>query len=539
MLTGGREAADEVTRNRAGTYAGLVNTTSSADALFAAPSRPIGVATLPERVLVAVPPTDRTPRGDEAAPPDRAGGLRRNPLALAGIDFAAAAIAAVVAHCLHVGAAPSLSVAYEPAVVALPVAWLILVGLNGGFGEPATRSGREEFTRIARAFVHFAVLVAVTSYAAHADLARGFVLLALPLALSLDVGGRFAARRWQRRRSADRQDVRPVLAVGDVSAVCDFADAVLRDRTAGITVRGACLTGNHPDDADLLAAMGVPNVGDLDTVVDSARAIGAATIAVVSASQVGSDRLRWIAWRLEGTGIDLLVSPGLVEVAPRRLRVRSVAWMPLLSVEQPEFRGFRRLAKEVLDRLSAFVAVVLLLPLLAVIYVVVRLSSPGPAIFRQTRVGRDGKAFQMLKFRSMFVDAEARLADLKGRNVHPSGPLFKLHDDPRVTRIGRVLRRYSLDELPQLVNVLTGHMSLVGPRPPLPSEVEEYETDARRRLLVKPGITGLWQVSGRSDLSWAESVRLDLRYVENWSPALDLMILWKTASAVLRGSGAY
>lgn len=330
-----------------------------------------------------------------------------------------------------------------------------------------------------------------------------------------------------------------MLAVGDVSAVCDFADAVLRDRTAGITVRGACLTGNHPDDADLLAAMGVPNVGDLDTVVDSARAIGAATIAVVSASQVGSDRLRWIAWRLEGTGIDLLVSPGLVEVAPRRLRVRSVAWMPLLSVEQPEFRGFRRLAKEVFDRLSAFVAVVLLLPLLAVIYGVVRLSSPGPAIFRQTRVGRDGKAFQMLKFRSMFVDAEARLADLKGRNVHPSGPLFKLHDDPRVTRIGRVLRRYSLDELPQLVNVLTGHMSLVGPRPPLPSEVEEYETDARRRLLVKPGITGLWQVSGRSDLSWAESVRLDLRYVENWSPALDLMILWKTASAVLRGSGAY
>jgi len=145
----------------------------------------------------------------------------------------------------------------------------------------------------------------------------------------------------------------------------------------------------------------------------------------------------------------------------------------------------------------------------------------------------------MLKFRSMFVDAESRLAALKAENVHSAGPLFKLHSDPRVTRVGHILRRYSLDELPQLVNVLAGHMSLVGPRPPLPSEVSEYKSDARRRLLVKPGMTGLWQVSGRSDLDWAESVQLDLRYVENWSPTLDLVILWKTASAVLRGSGAY
>jgi exopolysaccharide biosynthesis polyprenyl glycosylphosphotransferase len=197
------------------------------------------------------------------------------------------------------------------------------------------------------------------------------------------------------------------------------------------------------------------------------------------------------------------------------------------------------LAKEVSDRLLALVAVIVLMPLLVVISAIVRFSSPGPALFRQTRVGRDGRTFRMLKFRSMFVDAESRLAELSSENLYRAGPLFKVHDDPRITRAGRVLRRYSLDELPQLLNVIAGHMSLVGPRPPLPSEVVQYEDDARRRLLVKPGMTGLWQVSGRNDLDWADSVRLDLRYVENWSPALDLLILWKTAAVVFRGSGAY
>jgi lipopolysaccharide/colanic/teichoic acid biosynthesis glycosyltransferase len=185
------------------------------------------------------------------------------------------------------------------------------------------------------------------------------------------------------------------------------------------------------------------------------------------------------------------------------------------------------------------VALIVLMPLLVLIAAIIRCSSPGPALFRQTRVGRDGRTFRMLKFRSMFLDAESRLAELSSKNVYRAGPLFKLHDDPRTTRVGRVLRRYSLDELPQLLNVIAGQMSLVGPRPPLPSEVLQYRPEARRRLLVKPGMTGLWQVSGRNDLSWVESLRLDLRYVENWSPALDLLILWKTAAAVLRGSGAY
>jgi exopolysaccharide biosynthesis polyprenyl glycosylphosphotransferase len=191
-----------------------------------------------------------------------------------------------------------------------------------------------------------------------------------------------------------------------------------------------------------------------------------------------------------------------------------------------------------LDRVLAAVVFVLTLPLLLAIVLMIRLTSPGPALFRQTRIGRDGREFTLLKFRSMYADAEARRAALLARNERAEGLLFKIRDDPRVTPVGRWLRKFSLDELPQLINVLTGRMSLVGPRPPLPEEVALYQDDVRRRLLVKPGLTGLWQISGRSDLDWDESVRLDLRYVENWSFTLDLMILWKTMSTVARGRGA-
>lgn len=336
-----------------------------------------------------------------------------------------------------------------------------------------------------------------------------------------------------------RTRARVVLLVGQADAVAAFTEAVRHDRSARVVVCGACLIDALTDDVRPLVELGVPLLGDVETVLDAARSAGARTVAIVSAGHLGSERLRSIAWQLEGTGIDLLVSPGLAEISPRRVRVRSIAWMPLLSVEEPEFRGFRRVIKSLMDRVIALVATVALLPAFVAIFLTVRLSSPGPVIFRQTRVGRGGTTFTMLKFRSMYVDAEARLAELRDQNAYRTGPLFKMRHDPRVTRVGAVLRRYSLDELPQLWNVLIGHMSLVGPRPPLPSEAVQYPADVRRRLLVKPGITGLWQVSGRNDLSWRDSVRLDLRYVENWSPGLDLAILWKTVAAVLRGSGAY
>ena len=197
------------------------------------------------------------------------------------------------------------------------------------------------------------------------------------------------------------------------------------------------------------------------------------------------------------------------------------------------------MVKTVFDRITALLALVVLSPVLAVFAVAVRCTSQGPALFRQTRVGRHGRTFTMLKFRSMYEGAERQLSELLASNDVDGGVLFKMREDPRITPVGRVMRRFSIDELPQLINVLTGSMSLVGPRPPLPEEVRCYGADAHRRLLVKPGLTGLWQVSGRSDLSWEDAIQLDLQYVETWSLALDTAVLFRTVPAVLRAQGAY
>jgi exopolysaccharide biosynthesis polyprenyl glycosylphosphotransferase len=330
--------------------------------------------------------------------------------------------------------------------------------------------------------------------------------------------------------------------VGDASAIADFTAMVRRDQYAGLRVVGACVPAEIAVDPHTIAVLDdldVPLLGDVDSVLAAVRRSEANTVAVVSSGAVGSDKLRWISWQLEGSATDLLVSPGLTEVAGPRLHVRPVAGLPLLHVEEPEFSGFRRVLKGAFDRVMAGSALVFLAPVFAALTIAIRLDSKGPALFRQVRVGRDGSTFTMLKFRSMYADAEERLATLLSKSDHGDGVLFKMRDDPRVTRIGRLLRKFSLDELPQLINVLNGTMSLVGPRPPLPREVARYEDHVHRRLLVKPGVTGLWQVSGRSNLSWEESVRLDLRYVENWSLTEDLLILWKTLRAVTAGSGAY
>ena len=221
-----------------------------------------------------------------------------------------------------------------------------------------------------------------------------------------------------------------------------------------------------------------------------------------------------------------------------RTTIRPVAGLPLMYLDHPDLSGGKHVIKGLFDRAVAGSALLLLAPLFTAIALAIRVVDPGPVFFRQSRVGRDGRRFTVYKFRTMRVDAE-RIKAQYARANEGNGVLFKIRRDPRVTRTGRWLRRWSLDELPQLINVLIGDMSLVGPRPALPEEAARYCNQMRRRLAVKPGITGLWQVSGRSDLPWEEAVRLDLRYVENWSFALDLQILWKTGSAVLGGTGAY
>jgi exopolysaccharide biosynthesis polyprenyl glycosylphosphotransferase len=248
--------------------------------------------------------------------------------------------------------------------------------------------------------------------------------------------------------------------------------------------------------------------------------------------------LRRLSWALEERDVELIVSPGIIEVAGPRLSIRPIAGLSLLHLERPSASGGRLLGKTVLDRLVGGLILVAVSPFLLAIGIAIRLTSSGPALYKQTRIGVDGREFTMLKFRSMVADADAQrtalLALSEGNDV-----LFKIRKDPRLTAVGGFLRRFSLDELPQLINVVRGDMSLVGPRPPLPEEVARYSDDATRRLKVKPGVTGLWQVSGRSDLTWEESVLLDLRYADNWSLALDLSILWRTMRAVTGGSGAY
>jgi len=248
--------------------------------------------------------------------------------------------------------------------------------------------------------------------------------------------------------------------------------------------------------------------------------------------------MRRLQWRADGAGVPLYIGTGLLDVAPTRVSVVQGAGLDVLQVRPAPRRGPRRLVKSAVERLVAALALVVLSPLLVVVWAMVRAETPGPGLFRQQRVGRDGIEFTMLKFRTMTNTAPEELAGLTERN-EADGVLFKMSSDPRCTPIGLLLRRYSVDELPQLWNVVRGQMSLVGPRPALPQEVERYDLDPRRRLAVKPGITGLWQVSGRSDLSWAETVRLDVKYVDNWSLMLDLSILCRTVVAVINHRGAY
>jgi exopolysaccharide biosynthesis polyprenyl glycosylphosphotransferase len=284
--------------------------------------------------------------------------------------------------------------------------------------------------------------------------------------------------------------------------------------------------------------VGVPVYGGLDDITAAVEAFSADTVAITACPEMDGVKLRRLAWDLEKTGTDLCVSPALLDVAGPRTTIRPTAGLTMLHVDHPQLDGFRLILKGLFDRCTAAVALIMLAPLMAVMVAAIRLHDGGPALFTQIRVGKDGRAFRIYKFRTMVVDAEQRKAELIASN-DCDDVLFKLRQDPRVTAVGAHLRRWSLDELPQLFNVILGHMSLVGPRPALPDEAVKYAEHVRRRLVVKPGITGLWQVNGRSDLSWDESVRLDLRYVENWSFALDLQILWKTTSVMLRRSGAY
>ena len=487
-------------------------------------------------------------------------------------DWTCALAAGALAARVRFGGSAYLPLPYLSLTCGLPVAWWMSVLLIGGYDTRFIGLGADEFRRILGAAVNLTAGVAVVSYAAKLDLARGYLAIALPSATVMDLTARYLLRKRLHRRRVQGWCVRRVVTVGHAAEVARLVTVLRRDTYHGLAVVAACLVdareGGQPDGAAGVPAArvpagrvpaarvsaaraptacapvarapvaGVPVAGGLYDVAAAVRRFGADTVAVLACPEMDGGRLRELAWELEKTGTDLFVAPTLLDVAGPRTTIRPVAGLPLLHVDHPELAGTKQAVKSVFDKTCAAVALLVLAPLFAVIAISIRLADHGPVLFRQTRIGKNGQGFTVYKFRTMVPDAEQRKSDLATFN-EATGVLFKIRRDPRITRLGACLRRWSLDELPQLINVLIGDMSLVGPRPALPAEVAGYSGHMRRRLVVKPGMTGLWQVSGRSDVSWEEAERLDLHYVENWSLALDLQVLWKTGSAVIRGSGAY
>jgi exopolysaccharide biosynthesis polyprenyl glycosylphosphotransferase len=419
------------------------------------------------------------------------------------------------------------------AYVILPLGWMIVLWGHGGYDRRYLGVGTDEFKRVVRAAWTMIAIVSFLALVLKADLSRLGVAIALVGGMIYLLILRYAARRLLYLARGHGLAIHRLLLVGTVPEATEVYTTITRNPAAGLVPVGIHAsegyTTRHQEPP-------VPVFAGRD-VVALVRELGADTIAVCGSASSEAGELRRLAWQLEGTGVDLVVAPQLTDIAGPRVHIRPVEGLPLLYVEEPTLSGLAWLVKNLIDRLVALVGLIVALPLFVAIAIAIRLSDPGPVFFRQARVGREGRTFRVWKFRTMYTDAEDRVAELDELN-EGDGMLFKIRNDPRVFPVGRFLRASSLDELPQLINVLLGEMSLVGPRP-LPAEDGDFLGDVRRRLLVRPGITGLWQVSGRSDLSWDDAVRLDLYYVDNWSLVLDLTTLWRTIGVVLRRKGAY
>jgi exopolysaccharide biosynthesis polyprenyl glycosylphosphotransferase len=454
-------------------------------------------------------------------------------------DLLVVTIAVLIGHLVRFQGRPTgTAVPYLFVGIGLAAVWMACLYGSRCYDERFLGYGPDEYRKVVGACLKLAGSIAIVAYLAEVDVSRGFLAITFIIGAAMLPVTRYIARRGlHRSRARGKGWTRRVLVVGDASHVIELAHQLRRDGYAGYQVVGACIpealiapVAQHLD--------GVPVVGSFRNILESAEAISADTVAVTGSGELTARRLRRLGWQMEGTGIDLVLAPTLTDVAGPRIHTRPLAGLSLIHVESPEFRGARKALKGFVDRTFAGIALAFLSPLITLIAIAVALDSRGPVFFRQTRVGLGGREFDVLKFRSMVVDADAMLGTLAEYN-ESDGLMFKMRRDPRITRVGAFLRKWSLDELPQLVNVFKGDMSLVGPRPPLPTEVAWYDQDVARRLLVKPGMTGLWQVSGRSDLAWEDGIRLDLYYVENWSLATDVTILWKTVGAVIHRRGAY
>jgi exopolysaccharide biosynthesis polyprenyl glycosylphosphotransferase len=487
-----------------------------------------------EHVTASLRDTIRVSFADEAAQGARSwtGPYLQHAMAIDGCAALGAGLIALVARYSqdHV---PAFYLAFT---LALPLIWVTSVALARGYDTRLFGIGADEFRRVGNAGLALGVVIGIASYIAKAEISRGYMFVALPSVVFLDLMARFWLRKRLHRMRALGKRMWRAIAVGHPQDVAALITELRRVPHQGLCVVAACLADETAFRSPVIAD--VPVVGGLSDVAESVRRFNADTVAVLACPELNGMPLRRLAWELEKTRTELCLAPTLLDVAGPRTSVRAVAGLPLLYVDHPDLAGAKQAIKSLFDKTAAASVLIVLLPLLLAIAAMVRLEDGGPVIFRQTRMGKDGQPFWLYKFRTMVPDAQRQRAALAARN-EGNGVLFKIRNDPRVTRVGARLRRWSLDELPQLVNVLLGQMSLVGPRPALPEEAARYGDYVSRRLAVRPGITGLWQVSGRSNLPWEEAVRLDLRYVENWSLVLDLQILWKTLSAVIKGHGAY
>jgi exopolysaccharide biosynthesis polyprenyl glycosylphosphotransferase len=426
---------------------------------------------------------------------------------------------------------------YTLVSLALIVTWAVILT---GFGTRDARfvgTGNNEYRRVVDATVRLFGVVAIIAFLFQLDLARGYIILAFPIGLFALLASRWMWRQWLSAQRLRGHFSSRVLLVGSRVSVSAIARDLARAPGSGYLVVGACVPG---DTIGEYLRGSIPVSSNLDELQAVMAATGADTVVVTSSEELPPERIRELSWSLEPGRQHLVLAPSLTDVGGPRIHMRPVAGLPLIHVETPRYEGMKRFSKRAFDVVSSSILIAVLAPVLLAVALGVRFSTPGPIVFRQERVGLNGEHFKMFKFRTMVVDAETRLDALSRLSrAEGNAVMFKMKNDPRVTPFGGFLRRFSMDELPQLFNVLGGSMSLVGPRPPLDSEVAIYENHVHRRFLVKPGVTGLWQVSGRSNLSWEDTVRLDLYYVENWSMTGDILILWRTLRAVVARDGAY
>jgi exopolysaccharide biosynthesis polyprenyl glycosylphosphotransferase len=437
------------------------------------------------------------------------------------------------------GAGPlplGLPLTYTVVTLAFIISWLVMLAVFATRDARFVGAGTTEYKRIVDATVRLFGLIAIAAVLLQVDISRGYFLTGLPVGLLALLASRWIWRQWLVEQRRQGHFLSGAVIVGTTAGVTSLAAELANKPEAGYRVAGALIVG--APDASAWHGPG-PATSNLDAVVALLTEAHANTVIVTSADQLTPERVRSLSWQLEPGRHHLVVAPSLTDIGGPRIHTRPVAGLSLLQIETPRYEGIQRFSKRALDLVGSLSILTVLCPLLLVLAGLVKISSPGPVLYGQERIGRNGRPFYMLKFRSMVVGADDKLEQLLKEQGRADSPFFKVDDDPRITPIGRFLRRHSLDEFLQLFNVIRGDMSLVGPRPQREAEVALYDAAAMRRLNVPPGMTGLWQVGGRSTLSWEESVRLDLYYVENWTMMTDVVILWRTVREVVRPRGAY